>query len=208
MTKKGTKQKESTEKVAKEKKLTEKEKVFIIEYLKCFNGAQAARNAGYSERSIYSIAYENLRKPEIRKEIDARLKEVRMSSDEVLARLSDFARGSHRPFVKISDDGFISFDFSNPEAVDSLHLVKKVETKRSRRLNGKDESAEEWEDEFVRVELNDPVRALELIGKYHKLFVERQEHSGPNGGPIPVFSVEEWKKQREERLLKVKKLEE
>lgn len=171
------------------RKLTNKEKVFVDEYLKCFNGAQAARNAGYSKNSIYSIAYENLRKPEIQAEIDKRMSEIHMSSAEVLGRLSAQARGSHRPFVKVTDDGFVYFDFSNPEAIDNMHLVKKIETKRTRRVVGKpDENGniEEWEDEWVKVELHDPQAALQMLGKYHKLFVERKEHSGPNGGPIPI----------------------
>jgi phage terminase small subunit len=173
----------------KEKSLTAKEKIFVDEYLKCFNGAQAARNAKYSKNSIYAIAYENLRKPHIRAEIDKRMSEIHMSSAEVLARLSDHARASHRPFVKVTDDGFVYFDFSNPEAIDHMHLVKKIETKRSRRVVGKvnkDEDPEEWEDEWVKVELHDPQSALQMLGKYHKLFVDRKEHSGPNGGPIPI----------------------
>jgi phage terminase small subunit len=192
----------------KKRKLTNKEKVFIDEYLKCFSGAEAARKAGYSARSIYSIAYENLRKPVIREELDRRMAEVHMSSAEVLARLSDHARGSHRPFVKVATDGFVYFDFSNPEAMEHLHLVKKIETKRTRRLEGRGKDAEEWEDEWIRVELHDPQDALEMLGKYHKLFVERKEYSGPNGGPIPIFDMDTWKKERESRLKKLKDQEE
>jgi phage terminase small subunit len=151
------------------RKLTNKQKVFIDEYLICFNGAQAARNAGYSKKTIYAISYENLRKPEIREEIDRRMAEIHMSSAEVLA-----------------EDGFIYFDFSHPDAINNLHLIKKIETKRTRRVEGKGEEAETWEDEWVKVELNDPQRALEMLGKYHKLFVDRKEHSGPDGGPIPI----------------------
>lgn len=162
----------------KNSKLTNKEKVFIDEYLKCFNAAQAARNAGYAKRSIYSIASENLRKPDIREEIDRRMAEVHMSSAEVLARLSDHARGSHRPFVKVNKDGFIYFDFSNPEATEHMYLIKKIESKRTRRIEGKGEDAEVWEDEWVKVELHDPQHALEMLGKYHKLFTEKKEISG------------------------------
>jgi phage terminase small subunit len=43
---------------------------FIEEYLKCLNGTEAARRAGYSPRTAHQIAYENLRKPEIRTIID------------------------------------------------------------------------------------------------------------------------------------------
>ena len=49
-----------------EKKLTIKEENFCQAYLIDFNGAKAARAAGYSELTAYAIAAENLRKPHIR----------------------------------------------------------------------------------------------------------------------------------------------
>ena len=35
----------------------------------------------------------------------------------------------------------------------------------------------------INVKLAEKIKALELVGKYHKLFTDKQEHSGPNGGP-------------------------
>jgi len=48
--------------------LTTKQQQFVLHYLTDakFNGAKAARLAGYSEDSAYSIATENLRKPAIK----------------------------------------------------------------------------------------------------------------------------------------------
>lgn len=38
--------------------------------------------------------------------------------------------------------------------------------------------------------LKDKIRALELLGKHHKLFVEKQEITGPNNGPLmPTLTV-------------------
>lgn len=37
-----------------------------------------------------------------------------------------------------------------------------------------------------KFKLHDPLAALQLLGKHHKLFVERQELSGPDGGGIPL----------------------
>ena len=53
-----------------EKKLTAKERAFCHEYIIDWNGARAARVAGYSETSIYSISSENLTKPYIQQYID------------------------------------------------------------------------------------------------------------------------------------------
>lgn len=52
--------------IKKVKKFTEKQKKFCLEYLRDFNGTAAAIRAGYSANSAYSIAEENLKKPEIK----------------------------------------------------------------------------------------------------------------------------------------------
>lgn len=117
-------------------------------------------------------------KVNVRDEIARRLRERTMSADEVLARLADMARASHQSFIKIADDGFVYFDFSNPEAKANLHLIKKIETKRERRIEGKGEESEEWEGEWVRVELHDSAAALRDLGRFHKLFTDKVENSG------------------------------
>ncbi len=50
-------------------KLTVKQDKFCRSYAKTGNGTLAAKDAGYSERTAYSIASENLRKPEIAAEV-------------------------------------------------------------------------------------------------------------------------------------------
>ena len=59
-----------------EAELTEKEKAFCLHYVQTFNGASAARRAGYEPRSAKQIAWELLRKPRIREEVK-RLKEIK-----------------------------------------------------------------------------------------------------------------------------------
>ena len=50
--------------------MTNKQTLFISEYLKDFNATRAAIAAGYSEDMAYSIGWENTRKPEIKKAIE------------------------------------------------------------------------------------------------------------------------------------------
>ncbi|MBL6990122.1 MAG: terminase small subunit [Bacteriovoracaceae bacterium] len=57
------------------KQLTRKQAFFVNEYLKDFNATRAARDAGYSQKTAYSIGQENLRKPEIAKMIKSYAKE-------------------------------------------------------------------------------------------------------------------------------------
>jgi len=109
-----------------------------------------------------------------------------MPANEVLARLADMARGSHRPFIRVSDDGFVYFDFSDPEAQKNLHLIKKIKTKRERRIEGKGEEAEEWEGEWVEVELHDAQSALVTLAKYHRLLTESIDLNAQGGITLTV----------------------
>jgi len=181
-----------TEKDDKPKPLSEKHQRFVDKYLACWNATEAYQSV-YPKASYPSAranGSELLTKTNIRAEISERLKEQAMGGEEVLARLTDHARGDHRPFVRISEDGFVYFDFSNPEALEHLHLIKKIKTKRARRVEGKGEKKTEWEDEWVEVELHDPQHALELLGKANRLFVERREVTGKDGAPlVPTFDL-------------------
>lgn len=50
-------------------KLTDKQEKFCYEYVLHLNATKAAINAGYSEKTAYSIGGENLKKPEIQARI-------------------------------------------------------------------------------------------------------------------------------------------
>lgn len=56
--------------------LTPKQKAFADEYLKCGNATEAAKRAGYSEKTARYIASENLTKPVITEYIAERQKQI------------------------------------------------------------------------------------------------------------------------------------
>lgn len=136
--------------------LTNKQHVFVDEYLICWNASEAARRAGYSEKTAYSIGSENLRKPEIRQIIKRRLSTMAMQADEVLARLSAIASADMSEFLMPSGRG-VKLDLKRARAAGQLRLVKKYNKTR----------------QGVSVELYDAQAALVQIGKYHGLFAER-----------------------------------
>lgn len=175
-----------------ENDLSEKDLMFVDNYLRTWNATIAYQSV--HPKASYATARANgclkLAKTNIQAEILRRLKQLSMETDEVLARLTDFARGSHRPFVKVSDNGAIYFDFSNPEAMEHLHLIKKIKTKRTRRVEGKGDDAEQWEDEWVEVEVHDPQKALELLGKAHKMFTVKHEVTGKDGAPLVPAAID------------------
>ena len=79
-------------------KLTEKQTKFVDYYIETGgNAAEAARRAGYAEKTCRSIGQENLTKPDIKAAIDARLAELKSQrtadATEVLEYLTSVMRG-------------------------------------------------------------------------------------------------------------------
>lgn len=77
--------------------MTPRQKKFCEYYIQSANATDAARKAGYSEKTAEAIGYENLRKPEIkayiRERMDDQDKELIADSDEVLRFYSAVMRG-------------------------------------------------------------------------------------------------------------------
>ena len=77
--------------------MTERQARFIDYYIQTGNASEAARQAGYSERTARIHAAQLLTKPNIRAAVDERLKEMNqeriIETEEILAHLSDVIRG-------------------------------------------------------------------------------------------------------------------
>lgn len=86
------------------KPLTRKQKVFVANFLKCWNASKAARDAGYSEKTAYAIGSELLRKPEIKAAIDAAVEQIQMSANEAILRNSEVGRADLGNFFKVIDE--------------------------------------------------------------------------------------------------------
>lgn len=151
-------------------RLTDLQMAFIDEYVQSLNATEAARRAGYSEKTASSIGWENLRKPQIREEINARLEERALQAEEVLSRLADQARGIPADCFDIHG-GLIAVNFDRLRERGLMHLIKKLSYDSDGR---------------PRVELYDAQAALVHIGKALNLFRETVEHTGADGGPIEI----------------------
>ena len=78
-------------------KLTPKQKKFCDEYLKLGNATQAAKNAGYSEKTAYRTGADNLNVPHILDYINARQEQIASKDiadiEEIMKYLTDVMRG-------------------------------------------------------------------------------------------------------------------
>lgn len=102
--------------------MTDKQTIFIERYLMHFNASRAALEAGYSEDTAYSIGNENLKKPEIKEVIDARVKEIIAQTDDKRAKLIQF-------WISVIDDPDSS-ESAKLKASDSLGKYLALFTER------------------------------------------------------------------------------
>lgn len=161
--------------------LTLKQKLFAEAYVtNGGNGVRAAAAAGYNSDKynvLAAIASENLRKPEIRAYIDRLTRDLSMGASEVLYRLTEIAHGDMREFIGKS--------YKELKAHNQGHLIKKVET----RIDVTHDPADPDNPRLVEVtklELYSKAEALQLLGRYHKLFVDRLEVTDWRDELIPL----------------------
>lgn len=149
------------EAVSLAKKLTDKQKRFITEYLINFNATQAAVRAGYSQKTAPWIGAENLKKPQIQAEIQKQQEKTQtkleITRERIVQELASIALANGADFAKVIRKGPLSevevevevtpTDEINPEKLPAIAGIKEG-------ANG------------IEVKLHDKVRAIELLGKY------------------------------------------
>lgn len=173
--------------------ITNKQARFIAEYLVDFNATQAAIRAGYSRRS----ARKQGSRLRTNADISAIIAERMMSVDEVLARTTDIARGDIADLMDITPTGFnfrlIDVDENGERVINpNTKLIKKIRQKVTTIL-AKKEDGEDREIVETELELHDAQSALVTLGKHHKLFADRTEFTGKDGGEMVVRIVHEYK---------------
>ena len=154
-----------------------KQRVFVEEYLRCWNATEAAKRAGYSERTARQQGSRLLSNANILEEIDKRISEKAMAADEVLIRLAEQARVSLDEVIDVYGKGKHEWNVNIPKIIadGKGHLIKSLTPTQY----------------GLKVELHDKQRALELLGKHHRLFVDRQEITGADGGAIVLVKWDE-----------------
>lgn len=141
--------------------LSNRRRVFVEEYLQCWNATEAARRAGYAhpnKQGPYLLV--NIG---IKAVIEARIDELAMSADEVLKRLADHGRADIIAFLDERNE--LSLEKAKDNNV--THLIKKL----------KQRTVETEAGRFVttELELHDAQAALVQLGRHHGLFLDRSD---------------------------------
>lgn len=150
-------------------KMTDKQKRFCDEYLIDLNATQAAIRAGYKankKNTFEVIGYQLLQKTsvaeKIAQEMAERSKRTGINQDRVIQEIARIAFVNPQNLINTEDATVI-----DNASVDDLACIKSVKVKT---MNGDKGYSEERE-----VQLNDKLKALELLGKHLGMFKDKIE---------------------------------
>ena len=136
-------------------KLSPKQERFAREYLVDLNATQAAIRAGYSPKTAYSMGQRLLKNVEVQKAVQSAMDE-RSKRTEVNA---DYV------------------------LTNLLEIVERC-MQRAPVLHKGEQVVDEEGNSVWCFDGRNAIRALELLGKHKGMWVEKQELTGANGGPI------------------------
>lgn len=144
-------------------KLTDKQKFFCREYLKDFNATQAAIRAGYSSASARQVASDNMSKHDIQQYIQKLSDDLIERTDNDIRRIINelqiIAFGSLKDVAEWDDLG--------------LRLKKSEDLDdEARTVSEITRNVTEF-GTSIKLKQHDKLRGLELLGKYHKIFTDK-----------------------------------
>lgn len=174
-------------------KLTPKQRIFCNEYIIDLNATKAAIRAGYSEKTARMIGNENLTKPNVQTEIQKAMKEreerTNINADRVVKDLAKIGFADITKFVEFGPEERIE-EIEEGTGVKVIRVYSSLRLKHDYEVDGAVISEVKVTNTGVSIKLHDKLKALELLGKHLGMFIERQEVTGKDGGPIMVRFVD------------------
>ncbi len=168
------------------KKITPKQAAFCAEYMIDLNGCQAAIRAGYSKKTAQEQASRMLSNVKVQAEVSRLLQEradrVEITADTVLREILQVARADiGQAFNK---DGSLKALHDMPEQ--TRRAIAGVDVFEEFDGRGSERAQIGW---TKKIRFWDKVRALELLGRHLKLFSDKIELTGKDGGPLVMESA-------------------
>ena len=169
-------------------RLTEKQARFVAEYLVDMNATEAAKRAGYSEKTAYSIGFENLRKPEIQEAVQVamadRAKRTEITQDMVIRELAKVAFSNGTDFARIiSTPSVTTVVGENGEIQQVIRPIQHVELVDTEKISPDKRAAiaSIKEGKFgIEVKGYDKIKALELLGQHLGMFSGKEVQNDDN----------------------------
>jgi len=152
-----------------EKKLTAKEEAFCQAYVRCWNAAEAARVAKYSEKSDRGIGSENLTKQHIKTRIKELIEE-NVQPDDLEGSLSSHLKNltTFNLMKYVDSDG--KFDTEKLREIDLPGIVNGYSYKDTY-----DKESGKLLNRQISVKTTDQLKSIEILAKIKKIYDDKPE---------------------------------
>lgn len=170
--------------------LTDKQKIFVREYMVDLNAVQAAMRAGYTEKTSRKSAWEMLRNPAIAEEIGRlmaeKVKRIEMTEEEILRELTAIARANAADFAEV-EARETADKAGNPCVVLEMDVkpTRDLPPDKRRALAGIKQGVH-----GVELKLYDKMRALELLMRFRGMMKDKALGDGGIEYPEEVEGTE------------------
>lgn len=162
--------------------LTEKQRLFVMEYLRDFNATRAAMAIGYSKKTAYAIGWNLLRKVEVQAEIkrqkELRTTELGLDVQRVIAEYMKIAFADISDVVDFGQKKVPLTDkkgnvVEDPHSGEPLTIsVNYIDLKNSEHVDTSVISEIKEGKDGVSVKLHDKMKALEKLERYLDFMTE------------------------------------
>lgn len=153
--------------------------LFCLEYLKDLNATKAAERASYSKKTARQQGSVLLSKPDISARLAELLKEkqkaVGMSAEDVIRELSLIASSDIK---ELFEPTLLTMRTVSDIPENLRRCIQSVEFVEEFEGSGRDKVQIGW---TRKIKLWSKDKALENLGRYHKLFVDKLEVTGLDG---------------------------
>lgn len=172
-----------------EKELNDRQLQFCKEYIIDFNATRAAIRAGYSEKTARSQGQRLLTDVDIQRQIEKekeqRQARAEITADKVLQQLWRMAFADIREMVEWDEEETYETDEDTGEQIKVIRPSLRIKPMSD--VDGTIITEIQQTKDGIKFKRADNQKALELLGKHLKLFVDKAEISGADGEPLQVF---------------------
>lgn len=170
----------------KEVTLNARQEAFCQSYARSANATQAAKDAGYSDRTAYAQGHRLLKDADIQARITAvrteRWKSLHMGADELLAEAAKIARFNIGRILHVTPDGDPYIDLNEADADDLAALTEvSIEDFTDGREVGSDGEVIKRDVRRVKVKAPNKLQAIALLSKHLGLLTDKVELTAGEG---------------------------
>lgn len=150
--------------------LTDKQRLFCIYYIKCFNATKAAIKAGYSRDTAGEQGYQLLQKTSIKKEINKlkqnKLNRTFLTEEDIFQRYIDIAFADITDYITFGQEEVPVMGPFGPLEVEGKKITKIINTvkfKESAEVDGTVISEVKQGKDGASIKLQDKMKALQWL---------------------------------------------